>query len=57
VCVKCGGKVAKWGPCGKIGHKVGYNVNPNARQSVQWMLWDCERHGAPVGHAGGGINW
>jgi hypothetical protein len=49
--------VAKWGPWGKIGHKVGYNVNPNARQSVQWMQWDCERHGAPVGHAGGGLNW
>jgi hypothetical protein len=29
-------------------------VVPNARQSVQWILWDCGRHGGPVGNAGHG---
>jgi hypothetical protein len=51
-----GGKGAKLGPWVKIGRKVGCNLNPNARQSVQWMLWDCGRHGGPAGNAGSGRN-
>jgi hypothetical protein len=49
-----GGKGAKLGPWGKFGCKRGFNVVPNARQSVQWILWDCGRHGGPVGNAGHG---